>query len=174
VVGDAVCSFNPIYAQGMTVAALEALALRDCLSKGTADLARRFFRASAKPIRQAWQLAVGGDLALPEIEGAPPLPIRLMNPYVDRILTAAEYDISVFEQFIRVAWLVDPPAPADASRHDRACDDGQAPQARRRTRNGHRLAVLDAHRGVVRPAQGVGALHPRAHDSLRLAGVAIW
>ena len=92
------------------MAALEALALRDCLSKGTADLARRFFRASAKPIRQAWQLAVGGDLALPEIEGAPPLPMRLMNTYVDRILTAAEYDISVFEQFIRVAWLVDSPA----------------------------------------------------------------
>jgi 2-polyprenyl-6-methoxyphenol hydroxylase-like FAD-dependent oxidoreductase len=96
VVGDAVCSFNPIYAQGMTVAALEALALRDCLSKGTADLPRRFFRASAKPIRQAWHLAVAGDLALPEIEGAPPLPMRLMNTYVDRILTAAEYDISVF------------------------------------------------------------------------------
>jgi 2-polyprenyl-6-methoxyphenol hydroxylase-like FAD-dependent oxidoreductase len=110
VVGDAVCSFNPIYAQGMTVAALEALALQDCLAKGTADLPRRFFRASAKPIRQAWQLAVGGDLSLPEIEGSPPLATRLMNPYIDRILTAAEYDISVLEQFIRVAWLVDSPA----------------------------------------------------------------
>jgi 2-polyprenyl-6-methoxyphenol hydroxylase-like FAD-dependent oxidoreductase len=109
-VGDAVCSFNPIYAQGMTVAALEALVLRDCLSRGTADLPRRFFRASAKPIRQAWQQAAGGDLSLPEIEGLPPLSTRLLNPYVDRILTAAEYDISVFEQFIRVAWLVDPPA----------------------------------------------------------------
>jgi 2-polyprenyl-6-methoxyphenol hydroxylase-like FAD-dependent oxidoreductase len=109
-VGDAVCSFNPIYAQGMTVAALEALVLRDCLSRGTADLPRRFFRASAKPIRQAWQQAAGGDLSLPEIDGLPPLSTRLLNPYLDRILTAAEYDISVFEQFIRVAWLVDPPA----------------------------------------------------------------
>jgi 2-polyprenyl-6-methoxyphenol hydroxylase-like FAD-dependent oxidoreductase len=109
-VGDAVCSFNPIYAQGMTVAALEALVLRDCLSRGTADLPRRFFRASARPIRQAWQQAAGGDLSLPEIEGLPPLSTRLLNPYVDRILTAAEYDISVFAQFIRVAWLVDPPA----------------------------------------------------------------
>jgi hypothetical protein len=104
-----VCSFNPIYGQGMTVAALEALLLRDCLSAGTDDLPRRFFRAAAKPIGQAWQLAVGGDLSLPEIEGTPPLATRLLNGYVDRVLTAAEYDISVLEQFMKVAWLVDSP-----------------------------------------------------------------
>jgi 2-polyprenyl-6-methoxyphenol hydroxylase-like FAD-dependent oxidoreductase len=71
VVGDAVCSFNPIYGQGMTVAALEALALRNCLSRGTKNLPPRFFRATAKPIGQAWQLAAGGDLSLPEIQGTP-------------------------------------------------------------------------------------------------------
>lgn len=108
-VGDALCSFNPIYAQGMTVAAVEALVLRECLSKGSRNLPRRFFRASAKPIRQAWGMATGGDLSLPEIEGAPSLSTRLLNPYVDRVLTAAESDVSVLEQFIHVAWLVDPP-----------------------------------------------------------------
>jgi 2-polyprenyl-6-methoxyphenol hydroxylase-like FAD-dependent oxidoreductase len=109
VVGDAVCSFNPIYAQGMTVAALEALVLRDCLSRGIHDLPSRFFRAAAKPIGQAWQLAAGGDLSLPEIEGSAPWGIRLLNGYVDRVLTAAEHDIAAFEQFVKVAWLVDPP-----------------------------------------------------------------
>ena len=109
VVGDAVCSFNPIYGQGMTVAALEALALRDCLRHGAKELPRRFFRAAAKPISLAWQLAAGGDLGLPEIAGTPPLSTRLLNKYVERVLTAAEYDTAAFEQFIRVAWLVDPP-----------------------------------------------------------------
>jgi 2-polyprenyl-6-methoxyphenol hydroxylase-like FAD-dependent oxidoreductase len=109
VVGDAVCSFNPIYGQGMTVAALEALALRNCLSRGTTDLPRRFFRTTAKPIGQAWQLAAGGDLLLPEIEGTPPLSTRLLNGYMDRLLTAAEYDTAAFEQFLKVAWLVDAP-----------------------------------------------------------------
>ena len=109
VVGDAVCSFNPIYGQGMTVAALEALALRNCLSRGTTDLPWRFFRATAKPIGQAWQLAAGGDLSLPEIEGTPSLSTRLLNGYMDRLLTAAEYDVAAFEQFLKVAWLVDAP-----------------------------------------------------------------
>jgi 2-polyprenyl-6-methoxyphenol hydroxylase-like FAD-dependent oxidoreductase len=109
VVGDAVCSFNPIYGQGMTVAALEGSELRNCLSLGTTDLPRRFFRATAKPIGQAWQLAAGGDLSLPEIQGTPPLSTRLLNGYMDRLLTAAEYDTAAFAQFLKVAWLVDAP-----------------------------------------------------------------
>jgi 2-polyprenyl-6-methoxyphenol hydroxylase-like FAD-dependent oxidoreductase len=108
VIGDAICSFNPIYGQGMTVAALEALALRDCLSRGTRDLARRFFRAAAAPIRQAWELSANPDLSLPEIEGTPPLLTRLLNVYVDRVLTAAEYDTAAVDQFVRVTSLVDP------------------------------------------------------------------
>jgi 2-polyprenyl-6-methoxyphenol hydroxylase-like FAD-dependent oxidoreductase len=109
VIGDAICSFNPIYGQGMTVAALEALALRGCLSTGTSDLAWRFFRAAARPIRHAWQLAAGGDLALPEIDGERPLATRLLNRYVDRVLTAAEYDTAALNQFVKVTALVDPP-----------------------------------------------------------------
>jgi 2-polyprenyl-6-methoxyphenol hydroxylase-like FAD-dependent oxidoreductase len=108
VTGDAVCSFNPIYGQGMTVAALEALALRDCLSSGTEGLARRFFRAAAAPIRQAWQLSALPDLALPEIEGTPPLLARMFNGYFERVLTAAESDAVMFDQFARVTSLLDP------------------------------------------------------------------
>lgn len=109
VVGDAVCSFNPIYGQGMTVAAVEALVLRDCLFKGAYHLPCRFFRAAAKSIGQAWQLATGGDLGLPEVQGTPPLATRLLNGYIDRVLLAAETDVMVFGQFVKVAWLVDSP-----------------------------------------------------------------
>jgi hypothetical protein len=38
----------------MTVAALEAVALRDCLRQGDRDLAQRIFRAAAKPVGMAW------------------------------------------------------------------------------------------------------------------------
>jgi 2-polyprenyl-6-methoxyphenol hydroxylase-like FAD-dependent oxidoreductase len=109
VVGDAICSFNPIYGQGMTVAALQAQALRQCLQRGANGLAERYFRAAAKPIAVAWRFAVGGDLNLPEVEGPRPLSLRLGNKYVDRLQTAAELDLVVAEQFTKVVALVDPP-----------------------------------------------------------------
>jgi 2-polyprenyl-6-methoxyphenol hydroxylase-like FAD-dependent oxidoreductase len=110
VLGDAICSFNPVYGQGMTVAALQANALRECLSQGPNDLARRYFRAAAKPIGVAWQFAVGGDLSLPEVEGHRTLALQLSNKYVDRLQTAAETDSAVAAQFFRVIGLIDPPA----------------------------------------------------------------
>ena len=53
VFGDAMCSFNPVYGQGMTVAAQEAALLRECLDAGDADLARRFFTGGADRDRYA-------------------------------------------------------------------------------------------------------------------------
>jgi 2-polyprenyl-6-methoxyphenol hydroxylase-like FAD-dependent oxidoreductase len=110
VLGDAICSFNPAYGQGMTVAALQAQSLSECLRQGPNDLARRYFRAAAKPIGVAWQFAVGGDLSLPEVEGHRPLAVRLSNRYVNRLQAAAETDPIIAEQFARVVGLLDPPA----------------------------------------------------------------
>ena len=108
VFGDALCSSNPAYALGMSVAALQAAALQDTLASGDRDLARRFFRAAAKPVNMAWQLTTGSDLALPQVQGPRPLPVRVINAYVDRVLTAAERDPAVAERFLRVAALQDP------------------------------------------------------------------
>jgi 2-polyprenyl-6-methoxyphenol hydroxylase-like FAD-dependent oxidoreductase len=109
VVGDAISSFNPLYGQGMSVAALEAIALRRCLEGGEQRLATRFFRAAGKVVNQAWDMAVGGDLGLPEVEGHRSLAVRLTNAYVERLLRVAEHDPIVAAAFGDVGDLLAPP-----------------------------------------------------------------
>jgi pimeloyl-ACP methyl ester carboxylesterase/2-polyprenyl-6-methoxyphenol hydroxylase-like FAD-dependent oxidoreductase len=109
VVGDAICSFNPTYGQGMTVAAAEAVALRGCLEHGGRDLARRYFTAAGAPIDHAWELSVGADLALPEIEGRRSARVRLANAYLRRLRATAEHDVAVAGAFTAVVAMREPP-----------------------------------------------------------------
>jgi 2-polyprenyl-6-methoxyphenol hydroxylase-like FAD-dependent oxidoreductase len=117
VLGDAICSLNPIYGQGMSVAALEAVALRDCLAHGDADLSRRFFRAAARQIgwawaanrRRGWMLTKGAKSSSAPIDGRHSLSMRFANWCTDKLLIAAEEDIVITEAFFRVLNLVDPP-----------------------------------------------------------------
>lgn len=109
VIGDAVCSFNPIYGQGMAVAAIEATVLSECLRRGDRGLPRRYFRSCARKVKVAWQNAVGSDSALPEVVGSRKISMRITNVFLERVLTATEVDPVVAEQFMRVTAMVDPP-----------------------------------------------------------------
>jgi 2-polyprenyl-6-methoxyphenol hydroxylase-like FAD-dependent oxidoreductase len=110
VTGDAVCSFNPVYGQGMSVAALEALALRECLRAGpSAGLARRFFAEVAGIVDIPWGIAVGADLRFPGIQGDRTAKVRLVNAYLARFHLAAATDPVLGRAFLRVVNLMDRP-----------------------------------------------------------------
>jgi 2-polyprenyl-6-methoxyphenol hydroxylase-like FAD-dependent oxidoreductase len=131
VMGDALCSFNPVYGQGMTVAACEALALREELARGLdATLTRRWFSACARIVETPWQLAVGGDLALPSTPGPRPLALRLTNAYIARLYRAAAHDARLALAFLRVVHMLDAPATLLRPRHLwRVWRGGRRPQA---------------------------------------------
>lgn len=109
VMGDAACIFNPIYAQGMTVAAIHALVLRQHLKGGELPRPRRFFRDLAKVIDAPWDMSAGGDLGFPGVPGRRTLKVRLGNAYLPRLRTAAVHDSTLSNAFLRAAGLVDPP-----------------------------------------------------------------
>jgi len=109
VFGDALCSFNPIYGQGMTVACTEALALRDCLVAGAQGIAGRFFKAASALIDVPWQIAVGSDLQHPAVQGPRPAQVRFINWYLEKFYRAAQDDAVLATRFLEVANLMRPP-----------------------------------------------------------------
>jgi 2-polyprenyl-6-methoxyphenol hydroxylase-like FAD-dependent oxidoreductase len=109
VMGDALCSFNPIYGQGMSVAALEARALHNCLARGEARLAQRFFRQAGKIIDIPWSTAVGNDLRFPAVEGTRTRMTRFVNWYVGKLHHAAHHDAEVSVAFLKVVNLLASP-----------------------------------------------------------------
>jgi 2-polyprenyl-6-methoxyphenol hydroxylase-like FAD-dependent oxidoreductase len=116
VVGDSLCTFNPLYGQGMTVAALQAETLTAFLHRHLGDraelpaLVRPAQRAIAKCTAGAWLVATGSDLRYPVTSGAQAtFATRLLHRHLDRVFTAATGDPSVNAAFLRVLNMVDAP-----------------------------------------------------------------
>jgi 2-polyprenyl-6-methoxyphenol hydroxylase-like FAD-dependent oxidoreductase len=111
ILGDALCSFNPVYGQGMTVAALEAKAIDELLKQKTPDdkLAKKFFRRAAKIIDIPWGMAVGEDFRFAETNGPKPPAIKLINKYVTLVHKATLKDQVVCDAFLKVMSLLKPP-----------------------------------------------------------------
>ncbi|MFI9450199.1 FAD-dependent oxidoreductase [Amycolatopsis sp. NPDC052450] len=107
-IGDALCSFNPVYGQGMSVASIEALTLREHLRKGGVRPGS-FLTDLAKVIDAPWDISAGGDLNFPRVQGRRTLKVRMGNAYMSRLQYAATKDAGVAGAFMRVAGLIDPP-----------------------------------------------------------------
>ena len=106
--GDAIASFNPMYGQGMTVAALEAVALREQLDAGPLR-PRAFFRAAHRIEDVAWKISASGDLRFPSVQGRRTPDMTVMNRFFDRVLLAARTDPDIARRFLRVSGFVERP-----------------------------------------------------------------
>jgi hypothetical protein len=113
--GDALCSFNPVYGQGMTVSALEAELLESCLERfspvgvaGIDTLTREFRVRVADVVDGPWQLASGEDLRFPQTVGKRPATLRFLHWYTAKLHEAAGSSPLVAERFNAVVNMIAP------------------------------------------------------------------
>jgi 2-polyprenyl-6-methoxyphenol hydroxylase-like FAD-dependent oxidoreductase len=108
VLGDAACVFNPVYGQGMTVAAMGARMLGDHL-RSAPPVPAAFFKDLSRIIDAPWDMSAGADLGFPEVQGRRGFKSRMGNLYIPRLQAAAVHDGTLTAAFLRTAGLVDPP-----------------------------------------------------------------
>ncbi|WP_225849189.1 NAD(P)/FAD-dependent oxidoreductase [Streptomyces sp. HPF1205] len=112
-IGDAACTFNPVYGQGISTVAAGALALRRAVRRhGTGPAgARRARRGIAAAAANAWLMAGSEDVRFPATTGGPGgSVVRLQHKYLDRVLARAAVDPAVCAAFVAVMSLTRPPA----------------------------------------------------------------
>ncbi|WP_343984080.1 hypothetical protein [Kribbella koreensis] len=105
-VGDAVASFNPIYGQGLSSAALHASCLSEYLNSNP-DLttqATSYFTSLQVVVDAAWTISAGGDAARQDLlTGAEvPEPVHHQRWAMNQILQATLKDRSIAEAFVAV------------------------------------------------------------------------
>jgi 2-polyprenyl-6-methoxyphenol hydroxylase-like FAD-dependent oxidoreductase len=112
VMGDALCSFDPVYGQGMTSAALQATALDELLQSQSdlQQLAPRFFKRAAQIVDIPWKLAVGEDFRFPTTKGKKAPGTNLLNTYVGLVHRVTHTDPIVYGAFLRVMNLLEAPS----------------------------------------------------------------
>lgn len=117
VLGDALCSFNPIYGQGMTTAALDGLALGRCLEEQRRNhpngeltgLSRRFRKEAAAVIANPWLMATAEDMRYPELNAqATPL-VRFLHWFTGRVHTVSDRDALSAFRFAQAMNMLRPP-----------------------------------------------------------------
>ena len=112
--GDAVCRFNPIYGQGMSVAAQEACILRDIVAARTAahdpleGLPQAFFAAIQEVIDTPWTTSAVQDFAYPQTRGERPADIENTLKLAVALNRAAARDAAVHKLAVEVRQLLKP------------------------------------------------------------------
>lgn len=107
--GDALSNFNPVYGQGMTVAAIASESLDRHLNRDSIE-PHAYMVDMSKCADTPWSMAAGADLAYPGVQGARTISTRLGNGYISRLQRAAVKDPELSRAFLRVAGLVDSPS----------------------------------------------------------------
>ena len=109
-VGDSVCSFNPVFGQGMTAAALQAEALGKHLDRyGLSDVEAPFSLAVAQICDTPWLLSTTMDFRYPHAGGHRPVWLPVLDRYLKKFFSVTARDYGSLLDFMRVLHMISPP-----------------------------------------------------------------
>jgi 2-polyprenyl-6-methoxyphenol hydroxylase-like FAD-dependent oxidoreductase len=112
--GDAICRFNPVWGQGMTVAAQEAVLLGRLLgtiaggSRPLAGVAPAFFAETSGLIETPWGQAAVPDFVMPETRGERPPDFENQLRFGGALARLAAEDPEVHKLMVEVRHLIRP------------------------------------------------------------------
>lgn len=106
-IGDSICGFDPVFGQGMTVAAIEAELLAETLDE-RAPL-HTFFERAAKAIFLPWSLSTSEGQRYPAVTGHRPPGLSLVQAYNLALFRACQSSPLVYSRFLRVLHMLDGP-----------------------------------------------------------------
>ena len=115
-IGESFVSLNPMYGQGMTLAAHQALALRSSCSQNEGKLFdlgrinRNYFKACAGVNQIGWTVAETRDLTFDTTEGERPTGIEDRWALQAGLSRLAEFDVEVQRLLVRVTHFLEPPS----------------------------------------------------------------
>ncbi len=113
-IGDAVCRFNPIFGQGMSVAALQGLALGRVLAgvaRGEGELGRvwrPFFKKVVEVVDAPWALAAVPDFVFPGTAGERPADLESSLRFSAALTRACARHFDIHKLAAEVQHLVRP------------------------------------------------------------------
>ncbi|EQB37143.1 MULTISPECIES: NAD(P)/FAD-dependent oxidoreductase [Virgibacillus] len=112
VIGDAHCRFDPVFGQGISVAAMEALALQESLVETRTfnrKFGREFHRAIAKVIATPWDMATTEVLRHPDIKGDRSVILPFKQWYSRKVYELSAVDPEIYLRLVKVMNLMEPP-----------------------------------------------------------------
>lgn len=110
VIGDAFCRIDPVFAQGMSLSALEASAFQDvleyCQQKQSLNkISKMAHRRFSKVLMIPWLIALVEDFRFLHTTGKKIFGLSVMQSYIKKVVLACSNDKEVYENFINVLHL---------------------------------------------------------------------
>lgn len=107
VMGDSFCRIDPVFAQGMSIAAMEAEVLRKMLKtfKTKEKLTKEFHRNISKIIDIPWLIALTEDFRFRHTSGKKPIGLSILQKYVKNVVLACSHNEKIYRQFMKVLHL---------------------------------------------------------------------